>query len=1158
MIRLEEIKPGTCIKGLVGGQPADVLAVQSYGDFLVVTCETSSGEPTKVTVFRERERGLKWAKKTRLFAFDGDGHKMRVASEALRISLAHLFDPFLAVHSSRITPLPHQLSAVYEDMLPRQSLRFLLADDPGAGKTIMAGLLIKELMIRGDLERCLIVVPGNLVEQWRDELREKFAIDFEILHPGRDASDSNCFAGHKRIIARLDMLARRDDLKRQIAEGEEWDLVVCDEAHRMSATYFGRELKRTKRYQLGELLSPRTRHFLLMTATPHNGKEDDFLLFMSLLDASRFADSPRQDHRKPEISKLPKELMRRMIKEELHDFDGKPLFPKRQAATIAYDLSEREKDLYEAVTRYVQKEMNRADAIEGGNIRRRINVSFALQILQRRLASSPAAIHESLKRRIERLQERLTQGKNWQKVDANGDEPDDDPEDELSTEEEQIVDRATAAGTIAELEAEIASLKQLENLAQTLRQSGEDTKWLELNKILDAPKVHDPERDIRRKLVIFTEARDTLNYLAERIRNRPGEEESVVVIHGGIPWNKRREAISAFNDEPKVRFLVANDAAGEGVNLQRGAHLMVNYDLPWNPNRLEQRFGRIHRIGQTETCHLWNLVAHQTREGEVYARLLEKLEKARDSLQGKVYDVLGERFQGLSLRDMLMKAIRYGEDAKVRTRLFDTIDDALDLDRIRKAVAERQLTSESINPDMLADFKQKMDRAEANRLQPHYIRSFFTEAFKLADGTIHQREPNLYEIEQVPPTLIKHRLHWKKHISACYERICFDKTHIPRDKSHMPVLAPGHPLLDATVDWVLERFGHLLQRGAVLVDETSSDDEPRILLYFQHAITDGRRDRSDRPRVISKRLQFVYLDRHGKAAAGGPAPYLDCRPLKEEETPLIESILTEDWLADSDDINTKALGYAGSKLLPQHLQEVESRRLAEIERTEKTVREHHERAIRYWEQQAIKWQEEEKQGKQPKVNAQNARRTVATIKERLERCLAEYAQEREIVSPPPKIVGAALVVPIGWFKGQADKVPSRGDPQKRVAVEQLAMNAVIESERALGRKPTDVSAENRGYDIESYDPKTETLTFIEVKGRASDAKTIAMTRNEMLTAFNKRGNYILAVVQIEGNSVIKSSYLRDPAEIFSTEPGFSEVSRNHDLGKILAKAQEPH
>ena len=1101
---------------------------------------------------------LEHAAPLRRFVFDGDAYRLRLVSEALRIRFAHLFDPFLAVRSSRIDPMPHQLSAVYEDMLPRQSLRFLLADDPGAGKTVMAGLLIKELLIRADLERCLIVAPGNLVEQWQDELHDKFALDFEILTRDQiEASPAvNIFSRQRRLIARLDMLARSPDLQERIKAAEPWDLIVCDEAHRMSASFFGTRINATKRYRLGELLGARCRHFLLMTATPHNGKEEDFQLFMRLLDADRFAGRYRPGMQKENISGM----MRRLTKEDLRGFDGRPLFPPRQATTVAYELSETEAALYEATTRYVREEMNRADRIADANDRRRNNIGFALQILQRRLASSPKAIHESLKRRIARLQTRLDAGGDWQKQEYDKDF-DDDPEDELGEEEERIVDEATAARTLAELQSEIDSLKRLEELARALLHSREDAKWRQLDEILNAPEVQD------RKLVIFTEARDTLEYLVERIRQRVGDAQAVVFIHGGVSRERRRAAIAEFNDDPRTRFLIANDAAGEGVNLQRGAHLMVNYDLPWNPNRLEQRFGRIHRIGQQHGCHLWNLVAANTREGAVYARLLEKMETARARLGGKYYDVLGELLEARPLRDMLMDAIRHGDSEDIQNRLFDAIDAATDHERIKRAVAESKLSEEGLDPSSLTGLKEDMERAEARRLQPHYIRSFFTEAFAAAGGVMHRRERGRYEIRRVPPALrAQASIESVEPLLPRYERICFDKDAILADTpdGHQAVLvAPGHPLLDASVEWTLQQYSDLLQRGAILVDENDSGIEPHVLVYLSHSLRDGCE------REISRRLQFVHIDRHNRKRDGGPAPYLDCRPLAESEKPLVAELLAEDWLANAADIENEARAHAESQLIPRHVRAIKPRRLAEIDRIEKAVKKRLRQEI---------WHSSRQDGKrQAQDEQESARRAdpVAELAARMNRRLAELEKARQITPLPPQVLGAALIVPQGWLDArhaasaaqpldcgfaEAD-VDDESTAEARAIIEKLAMDAVMAEERALGRIPRDVSAENRGYDIESRDPHGEKLTCIEVKGRSiTGSKTdISLTHNEIRAAFNTKEAYILAVVRIRKGHALRPDYIRNPAaKIFINGPAFAETKRDFALDKILNFASKPH
>ena len=357
---LEQLTPNASVRGILPDSTVTVVSVAWFGSAaLELTYKAADGKVGSVLLYRDDEPRLELVEHGRPRSFDGDGALFRLVSEAQRIHLAHLFDPLLAVHSSNVRPLPHQITAVYQEMLPRQPLRFLLADDPGAGKTIMGGLIMKELIARGDLQRCLVVCPGSLAEQWQDELWSRFQLPFEILTNDKlEASRTgNWFLENNLVVARLDKLSRNEDLQQKLAAPDcRWDLIVCDEAHKLSATFFGGEVKYTKRYRLGQLLSTLTRHFLLMTATPHNGKEEDFQLFMALLDGDRFEGRFRDGVHTATVD----DLMRRMTKESLLTFEGTPLFPERIAYTVPYRLSDQEAVLYKAVTDYVREEFNRA------------------------------------------------------------------------------------------------------------------------------------------------------------------------------------------------------------------------------------------------------------------------------------------------------------------------------------------------------------------------------------------------------------------------------------------------------------------------------------------------------------------------------------------------------------------------------------------------------------------------------------------------------------------------------------------------------------------------------------------------------------------------------------------------------------------------------
>ena len=1057
---LEDLTPGARVLGVLPDQPVTVVQAEWHGtQAMTLTYRDESGRVDHQLLYRGNEVALQIQEPGRAWSFDADGQLFRLASEALRIRLAHLFDPYLAVHTSNLDPLPHQIRAVYGEMLPRQPLRFLLADDPGAGKTIMAGLLIKELIIRGDVKRCLIVPPGSLVEQWQDELALKLGLEFEIItRDSIEASRSgNPFAEKNLVIARLDQLARSDEIQAKL-EQTDWDLIVVDEAHKMSAHFYGLETQKTRRYQLGELLGRITRHLLLMTATPHSGKPEDFQLFMALIDPDRFEGKPRKGSKAIDAQGL----MRRMVKEELLTFEGKPLFPERRAYTVTYPLSPLESELYDEVTEYVREEMNRADRLKAEGEGRRGNVvGFALTVLQRRLASSPEAIYQSLRRRRERLEARLNEERLGRRgredsmdltsgLDAP-DDFDDLPEAELEELEEEVVDQASAAKTIAELGYEIETLRRLEQLAERVRRSGTDAKWSRLAELLQ-----DGEAEMfdgtgkRRKLIIFSEHRDTLNYLTNRIRTLIGRPEAVVEIHGGMNRDARRVAQESFLQDPDVYVLVATDAAGEGVNLQR-AHLLVNYDLPWNPNRIEQRFGRIHRIGQTEVCHMWNLVAFETREGQVFQRLLEKLAEQSKELGGRVFDVLGDEIFEDPLRDLLIKAVRYGDQPDVRARLDEIVDAAVG-EKLRAALKERALLTEIMSATDVDEIRRQMEEAEARKLQPHYIRSFFLEAFRLLGGQISKREPGRYEITNVPAEIRGRGKTLGAGIPVVprYTRVTFEKALMsPAGEAQAQLLAPGHPLLDATVDMVLERYRALLKQGAMLVAEADESEEPRALVYVEHAIQNARELGDGQRQVISKRLQFVELTEDWEPRIAGYAPYLDYRPIEPDELDLVRGLVEEEWLASG--IEKAGIDYAITHAVPDHLAEVKTQIETRVDLTKEAVHPRLTHEIQHWDHRATELKQQELAGKQPRLNSARARQRADELQARLKR--------RHDRARP----GTAALAAAARCRGRRARDPARAARASCAAsvpiapavhareterVERIAVDAVLAAERA--------------------------------------------------------------------------------------------------------------
>jgi SNF2 family DNA or RNA helicase len=1208
MVRLEDIQPAALLRGILPNAAVTVVSVQWHGaDAITLVYRDPDGRVADQLLFRSDEPRLSLVEQGRPWSFDGDGALFRLVAEAHRIRLAHLFDPLLAVHTSLVEPLPHQITAVYETMLPRQPLRFLLADDPGAGKTIMAGLLIKELIACGDLRRCLIICPGNLVEQWQDELDRRFHLPFEILTNDKleSARTGNWFLENHLVIARLDKLARDEDVQAKLAAPDNrYDLVVIDEAHKLSASFFGGEIKYTKRYRLGQLVSGLARHLLLMTATPHNGKEEDFQLFLALLDGDRFEGRFRDGVHQVDVS----DLMRRMVKEKLLKFDSTPLFPERIAYTVPYRLSPDEAYLYKEVTTYVREEFNRAEALQ--NEKRAGTVGFALTILQRRLASSPEAIYQSLRRRRERLERRLHELELGQRGTlaspalqqeksgrGSGFPPDggwpagrdltaedledleEAPDNELAQVEEEILDQATTAGTIVELRTEIDTLVRLENLADRVRQSGQDTKWHQLSSLLGeiftpaalAPRIAEtrtpygagtipkPTPSPNQKLVVFTEHRDTLAYLNRKIEGLFGRPEAVAVIHGGMGREERRKAQERFLHDPEVRVLLATDAAGEGINLQR-AHLMVNYDLPWNPNRLEQRFGRIHRIGQTEVCHLWNLVADETREGDVYRRLLEKIEEARQALGGQVFDVLGKlHFDGKPLRDLMIEAIRYGDLPEVRARLSRAVEHAVDTTRLQNLLEERALAHDVMDVSRVARIREAMERAEARRLQPHYIESFFLEAFRRLGGSVRERESRRYEVAHVP-AMVRNRnrqIGVGDPVLPRYERICFEKDLIaPPGRPLAAFVCPGHPLLDAVIDLTLEQHRDLLKRGAILVDERDFGAEPRVLFFLDHAIQDANLLPSGERRTISRRMLFIEIDAHGRTRRLQHAPYLDYRPLADGEPDAATLLARPEAAWITHDLEQQVMNDAITHIVPEHVREVCERRKVWIEKTRAAVRDRLTKEIAYWDHRAEELKLQERAGRRnARLNSQEARKRADDLQERLNRRMDELAREEQISPLPPKLIGGVVIVPLGLIAAITGRpLPSSARPVDTQAIAARARAIVMDIERRLGYEPSDRETERLGYDIESRHPATGALRFIEVKGRIADADTITVTRNEILTALNKPDNYILAMVAFQPDGSTAVRYVRRP---FRREPDFGVTSVTYDFAELFTRGEEP-
>ena len=893
---LNQLTEGTILEGPHWTEPVKVLTAKARGSRIEVQAVGLNTKRlwNKLLNAEEFDGSIKITRAGQLAALNGNPTHFRLAAEAHRIRLAYQYDPHFAVSVSQVDALPHQMDAVYTHLLTQPRIRFLIADDPGAGKTIMAGLSIKELKFRGLIERILIVTPASLTPQWRRELHDKFGETFTVIN--RETVNAtygrNIWEDNPQCVVSMDLLARQEDIL-NLMHDVHWDLVIVDEAHKMAAYRYGQKVNKTQRYELGEFLRDHTDHFLFLTATPHKGDPDNFALLLQLLDRDLYVNgkilaeaSAHNENR----------IMIRRLKEDMKKFDGSPCFPPRHVLTLAYRLSPDELKLYEAVTEYVQDNFQRAEQAENRN------VGLALTVLQRRLASSVAAIRLSLERRLKRLRDLRKLGKLKQEYGEIPDDLDDLTEADRWKFEDDVVERLTMAENMAELETEIEELDRLVRLAKHTEKNVTETKFEELRSVISERLSGRAER-----LLVFTEHKDTLDFLIGRLTNLGFY---CCMIHGGMSLEKRIDAEREFF-EHKPSVLVATEAAGEGINLQF-CSLMVNYDIPWNPNRLEQRMGRIHRYKQQNEVMIFNLVAENTREGEVMQRLLKKLDDMRKALgSDRVYDVIGEivpapRFDTL-MKDWLARR-------KTMTEILAEIDlqtDEKQVARIRADMQDKSLGSRYIDMSkLLADQQQSKE----HRLMPEYMERFFIEAYRSFGGTITpvKGEKGIWSINRVPPELRKLPDHIERRcgkVGTTYPQITFDKERVV-GYSDLDFVGPGHPLFEGLVQRVLDEYGSSLRQGACFYNAEAT--EPTVLWLLKCGVEDGR------GQAVGERLFAIHLT--GECfRKSQPYALLDLKPT-EGEPELVQMV--RQTATDQD----RVINWSLDDVTPEYFGEIKERR----------------------------------------------------------------------------------------------------------------------------------------------------------------------------------------------------------------------------------------
>jgi len=1093
------LNPGDVVAGLEPDEHVEIRQVRPFGEKTLV-------EGIGVSSRREIRRPLGPEELARLttvrgsdYTYDGDAAAFLLGVEAQRISIAYQFDPLFAVNSSVVDVVPHQVEAVYRYLLPLPRIRFLLADDTGAGKTIMAGLLIKELLFRNVLDKVLIITPGGLTEQWRDEMRDKFGLETKLVNrasflaePGQFARDDGFF------VTSIDYIARHDACL-NAAKETQWDMVVVDEAHKLSAYEYGRKVDRSDRYVAVEALAPATDHLLFLTATPHRGRKDTFRRLLMLLDPDLFQRDEHVTERvqeavaqyashgeafdgEAEITSARNRFFLRRLKEEMADWDETALFRPRHTKTMGYELTPEELELYEAVTEYVRSHRRQAKA------KKNRNVELTLMVMQRRLASSIYAITRTLQNRLASLDDVLTilrdphvtAGEKKRLLRgtledvptniADYEELNETQRDEV----DQRIFRQVLTDDPEKVEEERQHVASLLRKAQSLRNHME-AKFAELLAVLDSSDVIRREAE---KLVIFTEHKDTLDSLTARLTNMG---YTVATIHGSMDVDARREAQRVFRTEAKI--MVATDAAGEGINLQFCRYL-INWDIPWNPNRLEQRMGRIHRYGQQDDVWVFNLVATNTREGAVLQRVLCKLDTMRAQMgNDRVYDVIDELLEEVPLVDLIERSIDADDNASVLRETERGVEDDRALqERAEELIALQKKQSLASTPDM-REARRLRDASDERRLQPRFIQRFFTSAYQLAGGTtVADRHFPVYHIGRTPTVLLEEARRRRLPVAEKYDTpFVFDKALVSiaskvRVPEHTKLLGPGHPLFEALIRWAIRRARDAFAKGVALIDPNIA--RPQRAWLVRSTIDDGRRE--EKKRVAHERLSLVVADHMGLRGTS-PANLLNCTApeaaVGDAEAPVRSRDDVEEW--------------AFTHVTEEQLAHVREHREAECTLRRQYLETTFTDLILELTDKLNSFQRKELLGDDDPEERQKLERRIQQLKERKSQRLGELEQMLRLNANLPEVVTSSLIVPapVAVVEEEAETPPAGVPMQRDDEVERIAMDVAMRYERGRGWTPYDVSRDGEHYDVRSESP-TGQMRFIEVKGRARSGAII--------------------------------------------------------------------
>jgi len=1058
----KKLRKGAIVSSDIFPEKVEVIAFEEAGAICTVLARgLETGQIHERILNREQLDELEVLRSDAGLDFSMDARDFFLGIEANRVRLAFEFDPLFALNASRVDAVPHQLEAVYKHIVPHHTaIRYLLADDPGAGKTVMAGLVLKELKMRGLVNSCLIVVPGHLKPQWLREMKEKFVEQFTIVDRGTiDTSyGTNVWKDRRWCITSLDFV-RQDEIKETL-RNMHWDLVLVDEAHKMSAYKYGEKTHKTKRYQVGEVLARNADNLLCLSATPHRGDPDNFRLLLSLLDPNVFAT---RDSMERVLRDDREQYVLRRMKEGLKGFDGKNLFPPREVLTVGYELSTPEMDLYDQLTKYVEKYYKRAKNV--ADDRRRRNITLALVVLQRRTASSTRAIRTSLENRRKRLQDMLDNHRLVQDMSAiYGDleETLEEMPEEDRWKVESALESLTTAQSFEELQEEIDELKKLITEAKKVERAEVEKKLLSLKDLLEERITKGKEEE---KLLVFTEARATLDYLTEKIKSWG---YSVCTIHGNMNLEARIKAEETFKHTAQV--LVATEAAGEGVNLQF-CWMMVNYDIPWNPNRLEQRMGRIHRYGQRHPIvFIFNMVALNTREGKVLKKLFDKIELMKEHLgEEKVYDVIGDILENANAEELLRR-VALGEE-----EVADAVEevDAISVEETKKEISRLIGEALAIRVDE-GWSREKARLSEENKLIPEYLENFFVRAFEAiaGKGKVQRRGDGFLSIKWVPAEIKDVPYEFRMRygiVDDRYPRFTFNKDLLEEEETETAdFVAPGHPLMEAVVEKVLQKYGPELRSGTLFEDPDGRLDG--LIWFLEGSVTDGTGG------LVGKKIFAVYSSQEGETIGIRPCVLWDLKPAGKKVPEAMAALAARRPEVTAHILSNEFEGYRKS-LLADRRRELAIKKKYGVAALEERIFDLDTRMTEYLE----------KGGSEEDLAYQNWDRDMERLKHEKAKMEKQLRREGNLTLTPPRVIGLAAVVPATG----AGRISH--DPE----IEAAGMDFVMEYERKQGRNPVDVSDQNLGYDIASEGDAD--MRYIEVKARAAEG-SVFLTPNEWMTA----------------------------------------------------------